>query len=231
MKKLTLLLPFLMLGCAKFPTNITADSTRLIVRMTVKGEIQRNGYIYIIPLRVSTDPNPTGDGPIPVVAFPNANGFVTGNVTHFVSWTPDSREYTLWKFRDGNLIERDPIGIPINTVDVQTGSRNLGFELSLEQLVDTPGTSSQLQSLQVNFLTMSRSLDNGTTAGRIIDALGDTRNILDLNSPIRILLATSRLYTNQDFNFVEPPSDTPANSDCPDPDLDISDWSIEVRRQ
>lgn len=212
-------------GCAKFPAVVTPDATRVIFRMTVRGEI-RPDYVYIVALRPSLDLNPTGDGPIPVVSFPNPNGFVAGNVGYFVRWSPDVQQYTLYRFTDTSLTLFTPIGVPINTLDVTTGSRTLGFELSLEQLVTTPGTSDQLQSLQVNFLTMNRLLDASAGSTRIMDCLGNTNTILELNSPVRIPLATSSLYDNARFSMLEPPS-----SDCPDPDLDITDWSIEVRRQ
>jgi hypothetical protein len=73
---------------------------------------------------------------------------------------------------------------------------------------------------------MNRLLDSASGSSRILDALGDTRQLLQLNQPVRIPLATSNLYDNARFANLEP-----IDSDCPDPDLDISDWSIEVRRQ
>jgi hypothetical protein len=215
----------LLAGCAKFPDTIVTDATRVIFRMQVRGEI-RTDYVYIIAIRTSTDLNPTGDGPVPVIQFPTNNGFVAGNANYFVRWTPETRQYTLFRFTDATLNFNQPVGVPINTVDVTPGSRTLGFELSLEQLVTTPNTSSQLQSLQVNFLTMNRLLDSASGSSRILDALGDTRQLLQLNQPVRIPLATSNLYDNARFANLEP-----IDSDCPDPDLDISDWSIEVRRQ
>jgi hypothetical protein len=212
-------------GCAKFPTGTVTDATRVIFRMQVRGEI-RTDYVYIIAIRRSTDLNPTGDGPIPVIQFPTNNGFVAGNANYFVRWAPETRQYTLFRFTDSTLNFNTPVGVPINTIDVTPGSKTLGFELSLEQLVDTPNTSNQLQSLQVNFLTMNRILDGSSGSSRIIDALGDTRQILELNQPVRIPLATSNLYDNARFGNLEP-----LDADCPDPDLDIADWSIEVRRQ
>jgi hypothetical protein len=226
LRRFFVLLPFLFLGgCAKFPTTAVGDSTRVIFRMQMRGEI-RSDYVYIFAIRTSTDLNPTGDGPIPVIQFPTNNGFVAGNADYFVRWSSESRQYTLYKFTDSTLNFNTPIGVPINTVDVSPGSRTLGFELSLEQLVATPGTSNQLQSLQVNLLTMNRILDSSSGSSRIIDALGDTRRLLELNQPVRIPLATSAIYDNARFANLEP-----LDSDCPDPDLDISDWSIEVRRQ
>lgn len=222
---LLLLSPLVLAGCAKFPAVTVPDATRVVFRMTVRGEI-RPDYVYIVAIRPSLDLNPTGDGPIPVVSFPNPNGFVAGNVGYFVRWSPDVQQYTLYRFDDASLTLFTPIGVPINTLDVTTGSRTIGFELSLEQLVTTPGTSNTLQSLQVNFLTMNRLLDASAGSSRIMDCLGNTNTILELNNPVRIPLATSSLYDNSRFSFLEPPE-----ADCPDPDLDITDWSIEVTRQ
>lgn len=214
-----------LVGCAKLPANFTPDATRVIFRMTVKGEINPN-YVYVFPIRTSLDPNPVGDGPIPTLQFPTANGFVQGNVQYFVLWTPDTQQYTLYRFRDTSLVFFDQVGTPINTVDVTAGSRTLGFELSMEQLVTTPGTSDQILAIQANFLTMNKKLDQGNGSTRIIDCLGNTNLQTEFNEPVKIPLTTTGLYDNTRFNFIEP-----LNADCQDPDLDIDDWSIEVRRQ
>ena len=217
---------YCLLGCAKYPTNGTTDATRVIFRMTVLGEI-RTDYVYIIPIRVSTSPSPTDSGPIPVVAFPNANGFVAGNVDYFVVWTPDTQQYTLYQFNDSSLTLFTAVGVPINTLDVTPGSKTIGFELSLAQIVGSAGTWQQIQSIQANFLTMNYRLTAGTSASsRIIDCLGDTNSFSDLNEPVTIPTATAGIYDNARFNFLEP-----TNPDSPDPDLDITDWSIEVRQQ
>ena len=214
---------FGLLGCAKFPTNVTADATRVIFKMTVRGQI-RSDYVYVFPIRVSVDPNPAGDGPIPTLQFPTANGFVQGNVDYFVLWTPDTQQYTLYKFTDSTLTFYNAVGVPINTIEVTTGSRTLGFELSMEQLA--PGAAAQQQVLQVNFLTMNAKLNQANGSTRHIDCLGNQNTLTDFNEPVKIPLATTGLYDNARFNFLEP-----LQIDCPDPDLDIEDWSVEVRRQ
>lgn len=216
---------FALAGCAKFPTNITPDSTRVIFRMTVRGEI-RSDYTYIIAIKPSVDSNPQTVGPIPVTQFPSANGFVAGDVEYYVKWTPDAQQYTLYHFDDTSLTFSTAIGVPINTVDVTQGSRTIGFELTVDQLITTPTVPNPLQALQVNFLTMNKILDQGNGGGRLIDCLGNTNTINELNSPVKIPLATSGTYDNARFNFLEP-----TDPDVLDPDLDIVDWSIEVRRQ
>lgn len=211
-------------SCAKFPANVTPDATRLTFRMTVRNEINQN-YVYVIPIRVSTDPNPTDDGPIPVVSFPNANGFVAGNVDYFVLWTPDTQQYTLYRFNDTNLTQFTAIGVPINPVDVTAGSKTIGFDLTLDQIVGNAGTWDQIQSIQVNFLSMNFRLTAGTNPNdRVIDCLGDTRSTAQLNTPFKFSVATSAIYDNT-FNPLEPDI-----QDCPDSDLDIVDWSVQVTR-
>lgn len=214
-------------GCAKFPANVTPDATRVIFRMTVSGQI-RSDYVYVIPIRVSTSPNPTDDGPLPVIDFPNANGFVAGHVDYFVVWTPDTQQYTLYQFNDSSLTLYTAIGVPINTlnVDPSSGAKTIGFELSLAQIVGSAGTWQQIQSLQVNFLTMNYRLTAGTSSSsRLMDCLGNTRNFADLNNPVTIPVTTSGTFDNTRANLLEP------TGDCDDRDLDISDWSIQVSRQ
>ena len=96
----------------------------------------------------------------------------------------------------------------------------------MEQLVTDPGTSNLVLAIQANFLTMNKKLDQGNGSTRIIDCLGNTNLQTDFNEPVKIPLTTTGLYDNIRFNFLEP-----LEVDCRDPDLDIEDWSIEVRRQ
>ena len=221
-----LLVALLLLGgCAKFPVNGSPDATRVIFRMTLKGEVNPN-YVYVFPIRTSLVSNPVGDGPIPTLQFPTANGFVQGNVDYFVLWTPDTQQYTLYRFTDSTLTFFTAIGVPLNVLEVTTGTKTLGFELSMEQLVTDPGTSNLVLAIQANFLTMNKKLDQGNGSTRIIDCLGNTNLQTDFNEPVKIPLTTTGLYDNIRFNFLEP-----LEVDCRDPDLDIEDWSIEVRRQ
>ena len=224
-RRLVLLAPILLAGCAKFPdTGVAVNDTRMIFRMTVAGTL-RSDYVYIVAINASNDLNPTTVGPQPIVTYPSSNGFVAGGVTHFVRWDPlQSRAYLLYRFTDPNLVSFREVAIPITSVDVGAGGRTLQFELSTLQLADTPALAAQLQSLQVNFLTRNRvSLASGQ--GTVFDALGDTRLASEVNQYIRIPLVTSGVYDNSRFNLLEPSGDTP------DPDLDITDFSVEVRRQ
>lgn len=234
MKRLLVLVAVsLLMGCAKFPGGgPTVRTVRLIFTMTVDGKLrtgeeQGEGglpYVYMVALRPSVDPNPTDQGPIPVIAPPWGNGFVSGVVTHFVWWNPlRSPRYGIYKFRDAALTEYFQTGVPVTYVDVQRGDRTLRFELDLTQIADSAEQARAFQSLQVNFLTMDRIPASGSE--KLWDALGDGRLPSQVNSPITIPLTTSQVYDNQRALSLEP------KGDVPDPDLDIVDWSVEVRIQ
>lgn len=217
-------------GCARFPAGPIAPSdTLLIFRMVVAGKV-RSGeeegsggtpYIYMVALRPSEDPNPIEQGPIPVIAPPWGNGFVAGAVTHFVWWNPQMfPRYALFQFRDALLNEYLHIATPIRYGDVPNGGQVIEFTLNLGQLTGAPELA---QSLQVNFLTMDRIPQSGTS--KFWDALGDGRDPSQVNTPITIPLNRSGVYDNRTAVDLEP------EGDVADPDLDIVDWSVEVRRQ
>lgn len=211
-------------GCAKLPDGgLGVGSTRLIFKMTMEREINPN-FVYMVALRPSNESNPPEIGPIPVVAEPWGNGFVSGDVSHFVQWSRFlSPKYQLFQFREGtDLIEYRAIGVPISYVDVATGDNMIQFELNLDQLADVPADALNFQSLQVNFLTMD-VIPQGTGGSKNWDALG---NGLLTNSPVTVPLRISGTYNNQSGQFFEI---EPAG-DVADPDLDIVEWSIEVRR-
>lgn len=216
-------------GCAKFPDTGGADSgTSLVFRMELDGTL-RTGlepgesglpYVYIIALYVSTEEDPIVDGPLPVVV-PSGNGFVAGEATHYILWNPlASPAYQIWQFADEDLNESFQTGTPINYVPVDGESSFLQFEVNLDQLV--PETQvDDIESVIVNFLTMNNT--NVSGGGRLWDALGDSENVVEVNSPQRILLRGSQLYNDQLSGNLEPVGDVV------DPDLDISNWSVEVR--
>lgn len=217
-------------GCAKYPDVPDAASTRLIFTMTVSGairtgqEVGGNGipYIYMVAMRTSTDAVPTTGGPVPVIAPPWGNGYVAGNSTHFVWWDPTATsDYLLYKFLDIQLNNRIIVGVPVSVENVGVGSRRIRFEILLTQLVDDPLDADLLQSMQVNFLTMDRIPQTGTN--KEWDALGNNSIPSEINSFIRIPLDINGIYNNQTANQLEP------QGDQPNPDLDISDWSVEVR--
>jgi hypothetical protein len=226
---LILLLVLLTVSCARLPDGgFGAASTRLIFRVRMKGAINPN-FVYMVALRPSNEVNPPELGPIPVIAPPWGNGFVAGEVTHFVQWSDFlSPKYQIFEFREGtDLIEFRPIGVPVLFSDVGAGATEIEFELNLDQLADPPADAVNFRSLQINFLTMDR-IPQGSVGTKNWDALGDGRLPQEINSPITVPLRISGIYNNQTLQFIdlEPEGDViQAN----DPALDIIEWEVEVR--
>ena len=229
MRTLLFLFVAVLVGCAKFPTTGSSNFTkRLVFTMQVESQLRTgleqggNGlpYVYIIAIRLSTDPSPQDQGPIPVVV-PSGNGMVAGNCTHFVLWNPlASPQFQIYRFTDSTLNDWTQIGIPINYMNVTPGDDTLTFEIDLSQLipaVDVP----TIQSIQVNFLSMNNTNTSG--GGRLWDALGDGNVPSEVNSYFTLQPNFAFTYTNANTGNVEP------QGDVADPDLDIIDWSIEVR--
>lgn len=221
----------LLTGCAKFPENGNVGSTkRLAFTMTVQGQLrtgQEPGgtglpYVYIIAINLSEDEVPTTTGPIPIVV-PSGNGIVAGEATHFILWNPlASPQYQIYEFRDETLNEYFQTGVPLIYNPTNVGDRTLEFEVDLAQLVPESEVDNY-QSVQVNFLTMNNTNQSG--GGRIWDALGDANIPNEINSPFTARLNSPQIYTNANQSNIEP------QGDAADPDLDIVNWSLEVRLQ
>jgi hypothetical protein len=193
--------------------------------MKVDGQINPN-YVYIFALRPVDDPNPTDQGPIPVVAPPWGNGFVAGQCTYFVRWDPNaSPRYTIYKFNDQLLTQFFAIGAPLNAVDVPSGGKQLQFEISLNQIADTAADAQAYQTLQVNFLTMDKVPQGSVGGSKAWDALGDGNNVSTINTWINVPVTRAGLFNNAFYNNLEPVGDVA------DPDLDISDFAVQVTPQ
>ncbi len=218
-------------ACAKQPATGVAGSTRVLVTLTVDGRLRAGSrpedagipYIYIVAMNVATVDNPTTLGPTPVISPPWGNGFVAGDVSHFVWWDPTAvNPYTVYRFVDTTLNNYIPIGIPVNGQITGSNSQTLQFEIDVDQLETALPTGQSARSLQLNLLTMDRF---GSTQGsKQWDALGDG-NTAQVNLPITIPLRSSGTYSNSLSGAIEPRGDTP------NPDLDIVDWKVEVRVQ
>jgi hypothetical protein len=218
-------------SCAKFPANGSTQNIHLIFKMTVAGHIKdgsvqgESPYIYIIAVNPSTDLFPTVSGPKPVVAQPWGNGFVAGGATHFIQYALGQvGPYTVYEFTTPALDQFAATGVPINTVSPGPNGTTLEFEIDLSQITPNGTLTSDLQSVLVNFLTMNRRPQGGDTGQKLWDALGDGHDPNTVNDYVRIPLTSSRIFTNSDFQDLEVPGDVP------DPDLDIVNWSVEVRR-
>lgn len=140
-------------------------------------------------------------------------------------WDPTAATaYTVQKFVDPAVLDSwFPIGTPILTTPVTVGSRRIGFELDLAQLFPLQAERDALRSMQVNIMTMDRVPQSGSS--KLWDALGDSTQSTSINDYLLIPLRTSALYNNSRSGNLEP------TGDVSDPQLDISDWSVEVKLQ
>lgn len=218
-----LLVAGLLAGCAQSPGGGTRGTTRISFTVTFAGEVNPN-FVYLVALRPSVETNPTTQGPIPVIDRPWGNGFVAGNATHFVRFDRTlSPNYGLFRFRNTQLTEWFPVGAPVTFDDVPNGGKTLRFELDLSQIAPNVGDLNTLQSLQINFLSMDRVPRGNDTRRKFFDGLGDSRLPSEVNDFITVSLKASRVYDNVFFGNMEP------TGDVVDPDLDITDFRVEVR--
>lgn len=226
----------LLAGCAKFPNGGASQNTRVHFKMTVAGRIKPN-YIYIVAIRWAKD-NPPFDqnrGPIPVIASPWGNGFVAGRANVFMRW--DSFQvpnYQMFRFTDPIPDDQVPANQsyltnwqrekdPIDFVDVPDQGRTIEFDLDMSQIAPT-GQVADIKSLQVNFLTMDRIPQGNDNGGKFYDALGNTRLPSGIDDFVTIPVDRNGIYNNTSglFQGVE------ITGDVDDPDLDITDWEIQV---
>lgn len=229
------LLNLMSAGCAKFPeTGVNTFTKRLILTMRVSGEVQSGQnvgkqYIYVFPLRVSTDINPS-DGPKPVISgvSGNGNGMISGACTDFILYNPQSSNaFEIWHFQDSTLTAATLVGYAISRSDPRDGAAPslLQCELDLSQIVPATDVPT-IQSVQCNFMSMDRKALNGIS--HVWDSLGNSRLATEFNTFLRFDLNSSRKITNSQAQL-EPQTLDVNGSD--DPDLDISDWSVEVLLQ
>jgi len=240
-------------SCAKFPDNATGSQfTRIIFRLEVAGKINTSidddpstFYLYDFAIRASTDPNPQDQtAPRPVLGANEPNGRMAGSPTHFVEFNGQfatvANPFVLYRFAKTSEVENptDPTNDIelssfaestrrriVNFDRVENGTRVLQFELFTDQLADTDEAAQALQSLQVNFLSMTRPANIGSGT-RVIDAFGDTRSP-QINDYFLIDLRANRVYSGTLSPGFEPENDTIPGTL---PDVDIVNWSIEVQR-
>jgi hypothetical protein len=259
MKRFALLAAALVCAsCAKFPdTGPGAQFTRVTFRLKVAGRINTNQdddfryYIYDVAIRATPEVNPEDQfAPVPVVASNNPNGRMAGSPTHFVefdSLNPQSAEpFVLYRFATQqevpnpsdptnpinlNSWTRSTRGRITNFQDLDSDPSVLQFDIFVNQLADTDDAARLLNSLQVNFLTMSRLATNGGEGPRVIDSIGDNRVPSEFNRYIKIDLRQDGVTNNTSgiTSGIEPSEDL-YPSGVTEPDLDIVDWSIEVHR-
>jgi hypothetical protein len=205
-------------GCAKFPENtVPITGKRVIVTMTVAGQINPN-YHYYVAFDTSGTPSP---GPLPVVGPPWGNGWGTGNITNYVVYDQLQPQggYAVFQITPNtNLLGSVYIGPPISSVLPPTGSNKLQFTIDTSQLATLALPASQIDLVNINFITTDViPLSPDYPGPKYYDGLGERGN-----SFITISFKTSQRYTNSQTSIER-------TGDCPIPDLDITDWSVEIQ--
>jgi len=218
-------------GCARYPdTGTGSTGQHIIFSLSTDGPVKfgtepgslGNPYIYIFAINLSTSTSPTTFGPKPVVVAPYGNGLMTGDATHFILWDPTfSNQFLIYQFDDATLQTSHSIGIPVIPHIASVGDKRLICEIDLSQLVPDATSRALIKSMQVNVLTMDKR--GGTGGSRNWDALGDGRNVGEINTAFTIPLDRNGTYNNTLASIKEP------NGDVADPTLDLTDWQVEVQ--
>jgi hypothetical protein len=224
-------------GCAKAPGGSQGPGAgrQIIVTMTVAGHI-RPDYFYFVLFNTTNTPEKSS-GPIPVVAAPWGNGFAAGEFTHFLRYdgSQPNAGYVLYAVVPGSSLRGfTSLGAPIEYTPVPGGGATIRFRVALAQLATAGIPPEDIRALQVNFLATDRiPVDPNDPRTKLFDALGDARQPGGVNNPITISTLQSGLYQNSGV-LREPAGDvTEAGNgtfqSVSNPDLDITDWTIEVR--
>jgi hypothetical protein len=210
-------------GCARSPGGAHVQPLRqLILQLTVAGRIQPNLF-YFLALDVTGNQS---KGPLPVVGPPWGNGFVTGEVTHFVRIQGGQAE-VFQIVPNTNLLQFVSLGRPFDA-QLPPGSNTATVTLDLDTIVP-PATAPA--NININMIaTDIVPLDPQFPGPKLVDAFGPTGNQF-----VTIPIFSSRVFTNRDFPTpLEPANDVlraPSLTTVDAPDLDIVDWRIEVLRQ
>ena len=197
-------------------------------------------YIYIVALRATTELNPAPNlAPLPIVNSTAPNGRVGGSPTHFIEFNTLNPQtafpFVMSKFAAGPTVDdpTNPIDLAhwldttaargpiLSFVQYVPGAKEIQFDVFVNQLADTDADGLNLQTLQVQFLTMSRYGNQGG-GNRAWDALGTST----VPNYVQVDLRRTGTYSNTVSN-IELANDVAGGND---PDLDIIDWSVDVQR-
>lgn len=246
------------LSCARYPqqpSSVTPGTRkRLIISMTVRGEIQPSDaqvpYYYFFLINRTDDA--AAAGPVPVVIGPQwGNGFAApapqpADGQGFVGFVRYDRfqgqsgygVYTLQNPTTGVLqkpidpqLQFFPLGPPDVAQTLQRGEKQLYFELNLDRLPNP-----EARFLQINFVA-TNNIPQGVdeNAPKSWDALGNGADTDTINAWVRIDTTQNITIRNSERlpDLQEPPDDVREKlfSLVDEPNLDIVDWTIEVRTQ
>ena len=246
---------FSLSGCARFPEQRT-DGPRgkqLVVSMTVRGRIRQDAYHYFVLINQTDDPN--DPGPVPVVDIPWGNGFAAPSrpkdnagrdaqgFNAFVSYDLLYRQgsqtaggnYGLWRVNGPAVFSTnfEPLGLPDVFAPVREEDNTLSFQLNLARL-RLSGSSADPRYVQINLLTTNNlpRNDDDPAVFKLWDALGDGRDTGTINTWITIPIDQDSVRTNRNTNL-EPSGDVreKLGAAVDDPDLDITDWRVEIRSE
>jgi hypothetical protein len=212
-------------GCANTPSGVSAVPPRqLVLQLTVAGRIQPN-LQYYFAMDFEADQS---RGPLPVVGPPWGNGWGTGAITHYV--VVRGNQAQVFRFvPNSNLLQTESLGRPF---DFRPPSSSLPGRVVVTLDADTLAPpSNMLATFNYNIIaTDITPLDPQFPGPKLVDAFGTSGNQF-----VTIPLSQNRIFANTDLNppierqgdVFQAPVLTPATGAG---DLDIVDWSVEVRR-
>jgi len=224
-------------GCAVTPPGVaSATGPQLLITMTVAGQINPQFYYFVV-INNAGDPN-GANGPGPVIAPPWGNGFVAGAATHFIEYHQSLPVdgYEVFEFLPGtNLQQYTALGVPSQDTPVQAGSSSIEFKIPLAQLATPTIAAPSISSLQINFITTDRlPVNPNDTSPKLFDALGNSNyGSGEINDYITINSQQAATYSNS-LDAIEPTGDVQQTNgnggytNFVEPDLDISNWSVQV---
>jgi len=236
---LPLLLLLLPLSCAKSPggtDNGSGTGPQLLISMTVKGRI-RPDYFYYVLFNNAGDTS-GANGPIPVVTAPYGNGFASGAFTQYLEYNqsqPNAGYEMYAVVPNTGLRQSQPLGAPLQFTPVQTGGSTIQFRIPISQLATTAIPAGSIKNLQINFITTNVvPTDPNYTGTKLFDALGNSTEIGSINNYLTIPTTQARIFNNSTSVTPEPAGDVAESGNgtfqsVNEPDLDIVDYSIEVR--
>lgn len=141
-------------GCAKGPSSgITSPSSgpQIFVTLTVAGRINPSYYYFVLfNLNNTASLGNTGvTGPVPVVAPPYANPFAAGAYVRYVEYAGGQFSYN---GISADLLTPQPLGAA-NLVQASVSGSTLTFQLPISALATPTIAVSQIQRIEVNFVT------------------------------------------------------------------------------